>query len=459
MTLAPTPSLLTGLSAGSTIYGLRALEQEAREVEAAPEGTRNDTLNRAAFATGQLVAGRELEQASSENRLIEAALKAGLSETEARATLKSGLEKGKLEPRSGKTNGHVADARAAVNEMPAAESWKWLDASDILAPRPPRGWVVENLLRPKSLNALYGASGTLKSMLLMDLCASIAIGRPWLPGLSDGAVEPFKTHKTTPLWINIDQPYDELQERFAAFFAHYGNNPANGNIRHVTFPSPAFLAENEEVVLGVADAALGMQSKLIVIDCLKMSLGGLDENSGFVSVAMLNLRRLAEISGAAVVLIHHARKANGSEGRKGDSLRGHTAIEASLDLALRMERDEKTEEAFTIVPTKVRSAPVQRFGGLFTFEHRPGTYELETAAMYGMPVGTSVRQVTAQAKAAALKALEHGEMTKTLLGQKVKEATGLGIVQISQAIDALEAGGSIQRKPTSDARRKVYSLP
>ncbi|MBX3049169.1 MAG: AAA family ATPase [Anaerolineales bacterium] len=451
-TLASTPSLLMGLNAGSTLYGLRALEQEASEVEAAPEGTRNDTLNRAAFAAGQLVAGRELEQTSSEDRLLQAALKAGLPEAEARSTVKSGMDKGKLQPRSGTTNGHIAPP----TEMPPAGSWKWLDAVDILAPRQPRGWVVENLLRPKSLNALYGPSGDFKSMLLMDLCSCLALGRPWLPALSDGAVEPFKTHKTTPLWINIDQPYDELKDRLAAFFNHYGNNTESGNIRHISFPSPAFLAENEDVVFGVADYALEMQSKLIVIDCLKMALGGLDENSGIVSIAMLNLRRMAEISGAAVLLIHHARKANGSEGRKGDSLRGHSAIEASLDLALRMERDE---DSFTIVPTKVRSAPVQKFGGVFTFEHRPGTYELETAAMYGMPIGASAKQVAAQARAAALRSLESGEMTKTVLGQRVKEATGLGIVQISQAIDALEAAGAIQRRPASDARQKIYGLP
>lgn len=454
MTLAPAPLSIAALSAGASMYGLRALEAEAREVEGAPEGQRNDTLNRAAFAAGQLVAGRELEQSSAETRLFEAAMKAGLPEGEVRGTIASGMSKGKLSPRSAPERASVATAQVAPES-----SWQWLDADDVLAPRPPRGWLVEGLLRPKSLNAVFGTSGSLKSMLLMDLCACIALGKPWLPPLPRGTAEPFRTHQTIPLWVNIDQPYDELHERFAAFSRHYGNSSALGNFRHTTFPSPAFLAENEAVVMGLAEAARAVQSKLIIVDCLKMALGGLDENSGMVSVAMLNLRRLAEISGAAVVLVHHARKANKNEGRKGDSLRGHSAIEASLDLALRLERDEKDEDCFVVTPTKVRSAPVQKFGGMFTFEHKEGSKELETAAMYGRQVGSSARQVRVEVQNAALKSLAGGELTKTALVQRVKEMTSLGQVQISEAITALDAAGIIKRLPASDARRKVYGLP
>ena len=45
-----------------TLYGAAALEAETERVRAAPQGQRNHTLNRAAFALGQLEAGRELHQ-------------------------------------------------------------------------------------------------------------------------------------------------------------------------------------------------------------------------------------------------------------------------------------------------------------------------------------------------------------------------------------------------------------
>lgn len=84
----------------SSAYGLKALEEETERVRSAPEGQRNDTLNRAAFSLGQLVAGGELSQSLAENALVDAALATGLDEREVSKTLKSGLEKGMQEPRA-----------------------------------------------------------------------------------------------------------------------------------------------------------------------------------------------------------------------------------------------------------------------------------------------------------------------------------------------------------------------
>ena len=74
-----------------------ALRGELAGVAAAQPGTRNDRLNRAAFRLGQLVgngAVHELEQ-----QLLAAALAAGLTESESRATIASGLGAGQRHPR------------------------------------------------------------------------------------------------------------------------------------------------------------------------------------------------------------------------------------------------------------------------------------------------------------------------------------------------------------------------
>ncbi len=88
-------------------YARRAFDEEVQAVARAIEGKRNDTLNRAAFSLGQLVAGGELDAGEVEAALLTAARQAGLTEQEARATIKSGMQAGAREPRTApQLNGH-----------------------------------------------------------------------------------------------------------------------------------------------------------------------------------------------------------------------------------------------------------------------------------------------------------------------------------------------------------------
>jgi hypothetical protein len=80
-------------------YAAAAVDGECRAVMAAPVGARNDTLVRAAFSLGQLIAARALDTETAAGRLLGAALAVGLDEREARHTIASGLEAGYLHPR------------------------------------------------------------------------------------------------------------------------------------------------------------------------------------------------------------------------------------------------------------------------------------------------------------------------------------------------------------------------
>jgi len=53
---------------------------------------------------------------------------------------------------------------------------------------------------------------------------------------------------------------------------------------------------------------------------------------------MAHFRQLVEDHSLALILIHHQRKATGTEARAGDRIRGHSSIEAALDVALLVER-------------------------------------------------------------------------------------------------------------------------
>jgi hypothetical protein len=80
-------------------YVRAALDDELARVASAPRGTRNTTLNRAAFRLGQLAGGRLCDAAQLEGPLLEAALAAGLGEREASRTILSGLLAGLRSPR------------------------------------------------------------------------------------------------------------------------------------------------------------------------------------------------------------------------------------------------------------------------------------------------------------------------------------------------------------------------
>jgi len=80
-------------------YGQVALEDEAQRVASAQRGSRNTTLNDAAFAIGQLVAGGEINRIDAETVLAQAAIAAGLKPSEAHATTRSGLDAGERHPR------------------------------------------------------------------------------------------------------------------------------------------------------------------------------------------------------------------------------------------------------------------------------------------------------------------------------------------------------------------------
>ncbi|WP_238177350.1 hypothetical protein [Kribbella sp. VKM Ac-2566] len=96
--IAQAPQQSASLS-NSDAYTLAALTGELERVLAATPGHRNDTLNRAAFALGQLVGAQLLDQRIARDELTSAADRIGLPRSEAQRTITSGLTAGIRCPR------------------------------------------------------------------------------------------------------------------------------------------------------------------------------------------------------------------------------------------------------------------------------------------------------------------------------------------------------------------------
>ncbi|HXF37409.1 MAG TPA: bifunctional DNA primase/polymerase [Actinomycetota bacterium] len=87
----PPRTLLLPRRGGRSRYAEAALRREAEAVAAAPQGTRNDTLNKAAYALARFVRTGELSATEVGEALLRAAVAAGLPEREAERTILSGL--------------------------------------------------------------------------------------------------------------------------------------------------------------------------------------------------------------------------------------------------------------------------------------------------------------------------------------------------------------------------------
>lgn len=86
-------------SGETSAWAKAALEGEAHAVAIAPEGTRNNRLNIAAYRLGQIAGGGHLDEELARSMLEAVAQRAGLSERESLRTIDSGIRAGLREPR------------------------------------------------------------------------------------------------------------------------------------------------------------------------------------------------------------------------------------------------------------------------------------------------------------------------------------------------------------------------
>jgi putative DNA primase/helicase len=124
------------------------LEDELAKVRAAKEGTRRDTLNKAAFRSGQLFPNGVLNEAEVEAALIEAGLSTGLPEEEVRRTVRVGLAEGQQHSRvsrktgssEGETGGRLNATDALITEHVVTSEFAHQHADDYLFDHDANHW-------------------------------------------------------------------------------------------------------------------------------------------------------------------------------------------------------------------------------------------------------------------------------------------------------------------------------
>lgn len=336
------------------------------------------------------------------------------------------------------------------------DPWQVFTLEDAYQDRPPVEYIAAGLFALPSLNVVYGAPGTLKSFILADLAVCAAAGLEWLtpaPWVNGNQASGIPTRPCPTMWIDFDNGRRRTHDRFGAL-GHARQLPGNTPLYYYSMPSPWLDASDRASIGGLALRIADRGVKFVIIDNLGVVSGDAEENSGDMARVMSEFRQLAEDTGAAVVLIHHQRKGTGTGGRAGDSLRGHSSIEASLDLALLIQREELADTV-GIKATKVRGADVMPFSAVFTYQDRQDG-ELQSARFYGIAADDT--RSGAAIEREILVALLGTTLNKTDLTKAVKESLPeVGINRIRDMIDRMASRGNLLVGPGRTNTEKLYS--
>lgn len=284
-----------------------------------------------------------------------------------------------------------------------SEGWKIHPLTVAFEERPPLEYLVEDLITTASLSIIYGAAGSLKSMLVADLAMSVASGTPWLPaGPNNLGCSPRQCVQVPVLWVDFDNGSRRTKERVEALARARGLDPETTPFYFVSMPTPWLDASNEGAMQALTELIEEHNIGLVVFDNLGTVSGGKDENSAEMIQVLGNFRRLVEDTYAAVIIIHHERKHSNGNARAGERLRGFSGIEAALDLALLVERSEGSPSV-TCKSTKTRDIDVKPFGATFCYDWKDGTRELSAAKFTGYRVESN--SVASRARGAIFEAL------------------------------------------------------
>lgn len=186
---------------------------------------------------------------------------------------------------------------------------------------PSRGYLIKNLIAPGDVGCIFGAPGAGKSLISPYLGYALAQGR-----------EAFgmRAKQGGVFYVAAEDSFG-MRGRIKALKAEYGAAPDFTLVEGVSDLLTADSPDLAALKVAVADRKPAM----IFIDTLSMAFPGLEENSAEAMGRVVKVARDLTSWGAAVILIHHDTKAEGS------TPRGHSILNGALDMALHVQpRDE-----------------------------------------------------------------------------------------------------------------------
>jgi hypothetical protein len=217
----------------------------------------------------------------------------------------------------------VANAAKAHSEVPGYEGVHTPDGFESKFPiigagaltrRPSPQWWIQGLLPDADLVVMFGASGSGKSFVALDMCGAVARGLAWRGR---------RTRKGRILIIAAEGG-GGYGNRIKAYCQHHSIDADKLDIGLI-IAAPNFLQKSDitEVIKAISEAR-GVD--LIIVDTFAQVTPGANENSGEdVGLALANTKALREAAQETVLLVHHS----GKDATKG--ARGWSGLKAAAD--------------------------------------------------------------------------------------------------------------------------------
>ena len=214
----------------------------------------------------------------------------------------------------------LTPARAAVKASP----FKWLDPATI----PRRQWLYGRHYVRKFISETVAPGAYGKSTLAMTEALAIVTGRPLLGVIPD---------ERANVWIwNGEDPMEELQRRIVAAALHYEIDPTEiaGRLFVDTGrETKIIIAEQTRtgaiVARPIVDAVIATIKAnaigLMIVDPFVASHRVVENDNPAIELVAATWAEIADVTGCAIELVHHARKTDGAEitvddGRGGSAL-------------------------------------------------------------------------------------------------------------------------------------------
>lgn len=219
----------------------------------------------------------------------------------------------------------LADLQASVmeqNEILHNRRWKVRNASEAMQPQPPIEYLVDGLISRGSVSIFYGTPGSKKTYSLLHLGACVANGTSWL-GMS--------TNKARVLIVDEESGEIRLARRLREIMLGEVLDP-DLPFQYVCLAG--FRLDDDKDPVLLESLITETKAELVIFDALADLMSG-DENSKQDTQPVLtSLRRIAERTGAALVVIHHSNK-------NGD-YRGSSAIKGAVDTMIHVTSEDGT---------------------------------------------------------------------------------------------------------------------
>jgi hypothetical protein len=212
-------------------------------------------------------------------------------------------------------------------------------------------WIVDDLIPEQAVGMIFGASGTFKSFIAIDLCCHMANGMDFIG----------KETRKAPVLYLASEGGAGIYRRIQAWHKHHGL-PISDDIWLVTTPLILTVKEQLEALVS-AMHRMKVKPALVVIDTLSQTFAGDENSSNDIAsyIRAINTDVRAQFGCSAIIIHHTGHNAS-------DRPRGSSAMMANLDFLLGVFKPDP--EAPTARVTVAKQKDGDKLDDIyFTMEH------------------------------------------------------------------------------------------